>query len=57
VNPFFEKKYTTSLLADFIYAPNERPWLLSASIAYDHSNLIGNNVGVMLSFVKVGFLK
>lgn len=57
VNPFFEKKYTTSLLADFIYAPNKRPWLLSASIAYDHSNLIGNNVGVMLSFVKVGLLK
>lgn len=57
VNPFFEKRYTTSLLADFIYSPNGKSWLVSASVAYDHSNLIGNNAGVMLSFVKVGLFK
>ena len=57
VNPFFEKKYTTSLLADFIYSPHGKSWLLSASIAHDRSNYIGNNTGVMFSFVKVGLYK
>ncbi len=57
VNPFFEKKYTTSVLADFIYSPNGKPWLLSASLAHDQSNYIGNNTGVMFSFVKVGLFK
>ena len=57
INPFFEKKYTTSLLADFIYSPHGKSWLLSASLAHDHSNYIGNNTGVMLSFVKVGLYK
>ena len=57
LNPFFEKKYTTSLLADFIYSPDGKSWLLSASVAHDRSNYIGNNTGVMLSFVKVGILK
>lgn len=57
VNPFFEKKYTTSVLADFIYSPNGKSWLVSASVAHDRSNYIGNNTGVMLSFVKVGLLK
>lgn len=57
INPFFKKKYTTSLLADFIYSPNDKSWLVSASVAYDRSNYIGNNFGVMLSFAKIGFLK
>ena len=57
INPFFEKKYTTSLLADFIYSPNNKSWLVSASVACDRSNYIGNNVGVMFSFVKVGLFK
>ena len=57
INPFFKKKYTTSLLADFIYSPNGKSWLLSASVAHDRSDYIGNNTGVMFSFVKVGLLK
>ena len=57
VNPFFEKKYTTSVLADFIYSPDGKSWLVSASVAHDRSSYIGNNTGVMLSFVKVGLLK
>ena len=57
INPFFEKKYTTSLLADFIYSPSGKSWLLSASVAHDRSNYIGNNTGVMISFAKVGLLK
>ena len=57
VNPFFKIRYTTSLLADVAYAPDAKSWMLSASLACDRSNLIGNNFGVMLSFVKVGLFK
>lgn len=57
VNPFLEKRYTTSLLADFVYSPDAKSWYLSASVAHDWSNHIGNNTGVMFSFVKVGLLK
>ncbi len=57
VNPFFKIRYTTSLLADVAYAPDAKSWMLSASLACDRSNLIGNNYGVMLSFVKVGLFK
>lgn len=57
INPFFEKKHTTSLLADFIYAPDGKKWLLSASFAHDWSNYIGNNAGVMFSFTRVGIFK
>ena len=57
MNPFLEKRYTTSLLADFVYSPDAKSWYLSASVAHDWSNHIGNNTGVMFSFVKVGLLK
>ena len=57
LNPFDEKKYTTSLLADIIYSPLGKSWYLSTSLAHDRSNYIGKNTGVMVSFVKVGLLK
>ncbi len=57
INPFFKKKYTTSVLVDFIYSPNGKNWLVSLSAAHDQSNYIGNNTGVMLSFVKTGIFK
>ncbi len=57
VNPFFKKRYTTSLLADFMYSPCGKSWFLSASVAHDKSNHIGNNTGVMFSFVKIGIFK
>ena len=57
LNPFDEKKYTTSLLADIIYSPLGKSWYLSTSLAHDRSNHIGKNTGVMVSFVKVGLLK
>ena len=57
VNPFFEKRYTTSMLADFTYAPDGKSWFLSASVAHDCSNHIGNNTGVMFCFVKSGGFK
>lgn len=53
-NPFFKKRYTTSMLADLMYAPSGKSWLVSASLACDRSNYIGNNWGLMMSFVKVG---
>lgn len=57
LNPFNEKRYTTSLLADIIYSPSGKTWYLSTSLAHDRSNYIGKNTGVMVSFVKVGLLK
>ena len=57
VNPFFEKKYTTSLLADFVYSPSGKSWVLSASVAHDRSNYIGNNTGLMISFAKFGLFR
>ena len=57
VNPFLKKRYTTSLLADVMYSPYGKSWFLSASVAHDKSNHIGNNIGVMFSFVKKGLLK
>lgn len=55
--PFDEKKYTTSLSADIIYSPQKSNWLFSLSLAYDKSNYIGNNMGVMLSLVRMDILK
>lgn len=54
LNPYMEKKYTTSMLADLTYVTNKSNWLFSLSLAYDKSNLIGNNIGAMLSVAKAG---
>lgn len=51
-NPFSEKRYTTSLLADLLYIPKRSNWLFSLSLAYDKSNFIGDNVGAMLSVAR-----
>lgn len=56
LNPFKEKKYSTSILGEFIYAPENSNWLASISIGYDNSNYIGNNSGVMLSISHIGSL-
>lgn len=48
-HPFSNKRYTTSLLGEFIYAPKESPWIASLSVGYDRSNLIGNNFGAMVT--------
>ena len=53
-NPFNEKKYTTSLLADVIFTPARSRWMFSLSLAYDKSNYIGNNWGAMLSLARIG---
>lgn len=51
--PFDEKKYTTSLLADIVYTP-KNDWIFSFSLAYDKSNLIGDNWGAMFSVARIG---
>ncbi len=53
-NPFPEKKYTTSLLADVIFAPSNSKWLGRISFAYDKSNHIGENTGIMFTLSRVG---
>lgn len=53
-NPFNEKKYTTSLLADITIAPANSKWLGRISLAYDKSNIIGENIGIMFTLSRVG---
>lgn len=53
-NPLEEKKHSTSLLGEFIYAPKGSSWLGSIAVAYDKSDFIGNNLGVMFTISKVG---
>ena len=53
-NPFTEKKYTTSLLGEFTFAPQYSNWLGRISLAYDKSNYIGNNLGIMFTISKIG---
>ena len=56
-NPYPEKKYTTSVLADLVYAPSKSNWLFSISLAKDKSNVIGDNFGAMLSVARIGIFK
>lgn len=53
-NPFSEKKYTTSLLAEVTYMPKKKGWLGTISFGLDRSNFIGDNIGVMLTITHVG---
>ena len=51
-NPFNQKRYTTSLLADIVFVPTDN-WAVSLSLAYDKSNFIGNNWGAMFSLTRM----
>lgn len=53
-NPFSEKRYTTSLLAEVTCMPKECGWLGTVSVGYDMSNFIGNNFGLMFTVTHVG---
>ncbi len=57
LNPFDEKRYTTSLLADVVYAPLGSKWAGSLSFAYDKSNFIGDNMGVMFTLSRLLIFK
>ena len=53
-NPFQRKRYSTSLLGEFVYAPEACKWLGKVAVAYDKSTYIGNNLGVMFTLSRVG---
>ena len=57
INPLTKKAYSTSLLAEFVYAPAQSLWAASLSIAYDKSTLIGKNTGAMLSLTRAITIK
>lgn len=52
-NPYPERKYTTSAVVDVAYVPYKGNWVFSLSLGYDKSNLIGENVGAMISVARV----
>lgn len=56
-NPFNEKKYSTSVVVDAGYAPRASSWAATISVACDKSDWLGDNVGVMFSFIKTGIFK
>ena len=46
-----------STMGEICYTPTKlHDWKFTASIAYDHSKLIGNNIGGMLTICKSGWL-
>lgn len=55
-NPFDCKKYSTSLLGELIFAPGKRQWLGRLAVAYDKSDFIGNNLGVMFTLTRTGVI-
>ena len=57
LNPFDEKRYSTSLLADVAYAPVDGKWACSLSLGYDKSNFIGENLGVMFTLSRIAVFK
>ena len=58
MNPFSEKRYTTSLLAEITYIPKNSGWSGTLSLGCDRSSFIGNNVGAIFTITRSGsFLK
>ena len=56
-DPLPEPLTQLSTMAEVDYTPNRlNGWKFTASLAYDHSRLIGNNFGGMLCFCKTGWL-
>ena len=45
---------STSLLGEFTYALGKGKWLGSIAVAYDKSDYIGDNTGVMFTLTRVG---
>ncbi len=55
--PFREVEDNTSALVELTYAPRKfAGWSITASGAFDHGNLLGNNTGGMLILRKTGLL-
>lgn len=55
--PFADKRYSTSLLAEFICTPAKSNWTGMLSLGYDKSSYIGNNSGVMFTLSYTGEIK
>lgn len=55
-HPFNKKKYSTSLLAEFVYALPKRHWAGTFALAYDQSDYIGNSFGLMFTVSYTGGL-
>ena len=56
-DPLPEPLSQLSTMAEVDYTPNRlNGWKFTASLAYDHSRLIGNNFGGMLTICKEGWL-
>ncbi len=56
-DPLPEPLTQLSTMAEVDYTPNRlNGWKFTASLAYDHSRLIGNNFGGMLCICKTGWL-
>ena len=57
-DPLPEPKAQLSLMAELTYIPLQwQGWQLTGAFALDHSQLIGNNTGAMLTLRKQGFIK
>lgn len=60
--PFDEARTTHSFLAEVSYAPTRlgrlhtAGWCLTASLAFDHGDLLGNNTGMQIGISKTGWL-
>lgn len=53
-NPFRNKRYTTSLLAELSYVTKKENWIGTVSLGYDKSNFIGENYGIMFTITHLG---
>lgn len=56
-DPFPDVKKNTSALAEVKYAPRKlKGWQFTASLAFDHGDLLGNSAGGMITVKKSGLL-
>ena len=56
-DPLTEPMTQLSTMGEVVYTPKKlKGWKFTGAIAYDHSRLIGNNFGGMLSICKEGWL-
>ena len=56
-DPLPSPLYQLSTMGEVVYTPKKlNGWKFTGAIAYDHSRLIGNNFGGMLSICKEGWL-
>lgn len=56
-DPLANPTNATCLMAELTYTPQRwQGWVVTGALAYDHSQLIGNNAGGMITLRKYGFL-